>query len=200
VAVLLCLAGEVRADGPIERLEALGAVLRREPAWSATYDQEYLPAGMTAGEEETGTVWIAWPDRAYFRFGTPVVREMGMDGRRVRLVDMEVDGCDDHLIDDDEWKRIPLAAVLDPKSAVDRFTVLEHGADGFSLVPHDPGGVARVDVVLRADRLPDEVVVTDPQGATNRLRFGTWAVADGPPEDSWLPEPPPGVECVSDAQ
>jgi hypothetical protein len=123
---------------------------------------------------------------------------MGLEGRLVRLVDAGVPSCDEHRLDDDEWARVPLAAVLDPRGAVDRFTVLEHGDHGFVLVPREPGGVDRVEVVLGEDDLPDEVVVIDPQGATNRLRFADWYGAVGPPDGSWLPEPPPGLECVSD--
>jgi hypothetical protein len=198
VLAALAVAGGAAAEGPIDRLESLGSVLRQERAWQAIYQQEYLPAGMTVGEQESGTVWVAWPDRAFFRFGTPVVREMGMEGRRVRLVDLDVASCDDHQIDEDEWQRIPLAAVLDPRSALDGFTILENGTAGFSLIPHDPGGVSRVDVTLTANMLPDEVVVTDPQGATNRLKFGQWQAVEGPPDGDWLPVPPAGMECVSD--
>jgi len=198
VLAALAVGGGAAAEGPIDRLESLGRVLRQEHAWRATYQQEYLPAGMTVGEQDSGTVWVAWPDRAFFRFGTPVVREMGMEGRRVRLVDLDVASCDDHRIDEDEWQRIPLAAVLDPRSALDGFTILENEAAGFSLIPHDHGGVARVDVTLKANKLPDEVVVTDPQGATNRLKFGEWQAEEGPPDGKWLPVPPAGMECVSE--
>ena len=113
---------------------------------------------------------------------------MGLEGRLVRLLDLEVPSCDDHQLDDDEWSRIPLAAVLDPRGAVDRFTILEQ-----------PGGVDRVEVTLGDDNLPSEVVIVDPQGSTNRLRFTRWEPADGPPEYGWLPTPPAGLECVSDA-
>ena len=78
------------------------------------------------------------------------------------------------MLDDDEWARVPLAAVLDPRGAVDRFTILEHGEHGFTLVPREKGGVDRVEVVLGGDDLPVEVVVVDPQGATNTLRFSGW--------------------------
>jgi hypothetical protein len=179
-----------------DRLAALGRVLRSRPIWSANYSQEYLPAGMTVGETERGTVWVSWPDRAQFRAGDPVVRTMGMEGRRVRLLDLDVPSCDDHRISDDEWVRIPLAAVLDPQSAVDRFTVLDTGNRGFALVPRQPGGVARVEVELGADSLPASVVITDPQGATNSLVFEDWSEAGLPPGGLWLPEPPTAVECV----
>jgi len=45
--------------------------------------------------------------------------------------------------------------------------------------------------------LPAEVTVIDPQGASNRLRFGDWTAVEGPPGGAWLPQPPPGVECVT---
>ena len=71
-----------------------------------------------------------------------------------------------------------MAAVLDPRGAVDRFTVLEHGDRGFVLVPREPGGVDRLEVVLGGGDLPEEVIVVDPQGATNRLRFTDWQKSD----------------------
>jgi hypothetical protein len=187
----------VADEGPMERLEALGSSLRSAPAWHATYDQVYIAAGMTMGDEESGEVWVAWPDRALFRSGTPLVREFGLENRRVRLLDLEVPSCDEHVIDDDEWARIPLAAVLDPRAAIDRFTVMRVG-DGIVLVPRSPGGVARVEVRLDPDRLPTTVVVIDPQGNTNTLHFSEWRAVVEPPSGHWLPTPPPGVECAVD--
>lgn len=182
----------------MEALETLGAALRAQGAWQAEYDQEYTAAGMGAGDEVSGVVVASWPDRALFRTVGPETQLMGLDGRTVRLVDLEVPSCDEHLLDDDEWARIPLAAVLDPRGAIDRFTVLDHGVRGFALVPREPGGVDRVEVSLGENGLPSEVVVVDPQGATNRLRFTAWRSSEGPPDGAWLPQPPPGLECVSD--
>ena len=198
-AALAMLAGQAGAqDSGIVRLEALGRALRGAAVWRADYHQEYLPAGMSKGEELAGIVGAAWPDQALFRTGDPVQRLMGLDGRRVRLVDLEVPSCDEHQLDVDEWARVPLAAVLDPRSAIDHFTVLDSGERGFVLVPREPGGVDRVEVVLDESDLPLEVVVIDPQGATNRLRFTGWQKTDAPPDGSWLPVAPPGLECVGD--
>ena len=44
-------------------LEALNSALRAEPAWRADYDQEYVAAGMGAGEKVSGVVAVGWPDR-----------------------------------------------------------------------------------------------------------------------------------------
>ncbi len=200
-AVAVAGASAVAAQGGgMVALEALHSALRAESVWRADYDQEYVAAGMGAGERVTGVVAVGWPDRALFQTADPTIQMMGLEGRLVRLVDLDVPSCDEHRLDDDEWSRIPLAAVLDPGGAVDRFTVLEHGDRGFVLVPRDPGGVDRVEVVLGADDLPEEVVVVDPQGAINRLTFASWSPSNGPPGGAWLPEPPPGLECVSDAE
>lgn len=179
-------------------LESLGAALRGAAAWHADYTQEYVAAGMTAGEEVAGVVTVAWPDRALFASGVPPSQQMGLEGRVVRLLDLEVPSCDEHVLGDDEWARVPLAAVLDPRGAIERFTVLDHGERGFALVPREPGGVARVEVILDGRDLPAEVVVIDPQGAVNRLRFGGWRAAAGPPDGRWLPTPPRGLDCVRD--
>ena len=185
-------------NGGMDALEELGGALRSAPAWHGEYHQEYISAGMSSGEVLVGEVLAAWPDRALFHTGDPTTQLMGLDGRVVRLVDLSVPSCDEHLLDDDEWARIPLAAVLDPHAALDHFTVLVHGEHGFVLVPHEPGGVARLEVVLDDANLPREVVVIDPQGATNRLRFTNWRRAEGPPGGAWLPDAPPGLDCVGD--
>lgn len=192
--------GALAQESGMVALEALGSALRGSPAWQADYRQEYVAAGMTAGETAAGVVVAAWPDRALFRTVDPQTQMMGLDGRLVRLVDLTIPSCDEHLLGDDEWARIPLAAVLDPRGAIDRFSVLEHGGRGFTLIPHEPGGVDRVEVSLGEDNLPDEVVVVDPQGATNRLQFIAWRPTDGPPGGGWLPQPPPGLECIADSQ
>lgn len=199
VFAILSIAAAVAAHGgAMDALERVGSALRAADAWQAAYQQEYIAAGMSAGESVTGTVTAAWPDRARFRTGQPVTQMMGLEGRLVRLVDLEVGSCDEHRLSDQEWSRIPLAAVLDPATALDHFTVVEHGDRGFALMPREPGGVQRVEVRLGEDDLPAEVVIVDPQGATNRLRFQSWRPVDPPPTGGWLPEPPPGVDCVTD--
>ena len=179
-------------------LEALSGALRGAAAWQADYRQEYIAAGMTAGEQVAGVVVVSWPDRALVRAGDPTSQMMGLDGPVVRLVDLEAPSCDEQVLDADEWARVPLAAVLDPRGAVDRFTVLDHGDRGFVLVPREPGGVDRVEVVLGDGDLPEEVTVVYPQGATNNLRFSDWLKSDGPPDCGWLPEPPAGLDSITD--
>jgi hypothetical protein len=188
----------VAQEQPLQLLESLGRALRGQALWRASYHQSFVPAGMTLGEEVDGVVWLSWPDRALFHAGDPVLRLMGLEGRSLRLVDLEVAGCDDHQLSDDEWARIPLAAVLDPQIAVDRFTVLALPGRGFALQPREAGGVARVEVGLGTGDLPEFVVVIDPQGATNRLDFSGWSTASSVPEGRWLPAPPAGVACISD--
>lgn len=199
VALTAAVVGATAAAGPgMAALEALGSALRGAAAWRADYTQEYVAAGMSSGERVEGTVAVAWPDRALFASGRPETQFMGLEGRAVRLLDLEFQSCDEHHLDDDEWARIPLAAVLDPSSAVARFTVLELGDRGFALLPREPGGVDRVEVVLGDNNLPETVVIVDPQGAVNRLRFSGWREAEGPPGGCWLPQPPPGVHCVGE--
>jgi len=196
---VLATAVSVEAGG-MESLERLGRALRQETVWRASYQQEYIPAGMTMGERESGTVWVGWPDHALFRFGEPVVRTMGLNGRRVRLVDLDVPSCDDHALSEDEWARIPLAAVLDPRGAVDHFVVLDHSEIGFALEPREPGGVNRVEVGLGNDDLPRVVVIIDPQGSSNTLVFDGWVGEDHPPRSGWIPQPPPEVRCDGSSQ
>lgn len=198
--VAVALAAAAADAGGLDTLEALGSRLRSQPAWQAEYTQEYVPAGMTIGDREAGRVWIAWPDLARFDAGDPVVRRMGLEGRLVRLVDLEASACDEHVLDDAEWARIPLAALLEPRQAVDRFTVLEGDAGAVVLVPRDPGGIDRVEVWTGDDGMPTVVRIVDPQGAVNRLEFTSWAPADPAPAGGWLPAVPAGFECAGDVE
>jgi len=198
VAALAAWNPAASAQAGMEALTALGGALRSSGAWRADYSQEYIAAGMGAGEVVGGVVTVSWPDRALFVTGDPVTQMMGLEGRHVRLVDLEGPTCDEHVLGDDEWARVPLAAVLDPAGAVDHFTVLDGQGNGFVLVPHEPGGVDRVEVMLDDRSLPLEVLIVDPQGATNRLQFTRWASVDPPAEGFWLPSPPAGLECIAD--
>ena len=185
-------------DQARDRLEALNRALSSEAAWQADFEQEYIPAGMTMGEEAQGQIWLAWPDRALFHTGEPPYRLMGLQGRTVRLVDFHDETCDEHQLSDREWERVPLAAVLDPRGALVHFSVEVHGDTGIVLIPKEPGGVDRVEVILGDDNLPAEVSVWDPQGAVNRLDFSAWKASKEPPDGAWLPAVPDGVECATD--
>jgi hypothetical protein len=199
LAALLMLAGGVAGqDRGLDRLEALGRTLRSQPLWQTTYDQVYLAAESRLPDEASGQVWVAWPDHALFRYTEPTGRAMGLDGRTVRLLDLATPSCDDHLLNDVEWAKIPLAAVLDPQAAVDHFAIVEKGERGVVLIPRDEGGIARVELTLGDDHMPIEVVVIDPLGATNTLVFGSWNPAKKVPGGAWLPEPPKGLDCVAD--
>jgi len=198
VAVLAVWNAAESGQVGMEALTALSGALRSAGAWRADYNQEYIAAGMSAGEVVGGVVTVAWPDRALFVTGDPVTQKMGLEGRRVRLVDLEAPSCDEHVLGDDEWARVPLAAVLDPAGAVDQFAVLDRHPNGFTLVPHDPGGVDRVEVTLDDRSLPLEVLIVDPQGATNRLTFTRWTSVDPPADGFWLPQAPAGLECIAD--
>ena len=199
LVMLWCAVPMVSAqDVALDRLEALNRALSSDAAWRADFEQEYIPAGMAMGEEAAGQVWLAWPDRALFHTGEPPFRLMGLQGRTVRLVDLHDQTCDEHQLSDREWERVPLAAVLDPRGALVHFDVDELGDAGIVLIPKQAGGVDRVEVILGDDNLPAEVSIRDPQGAVNRLVFSPWKVSGAPPDETWLPAPPDGVECATD--
>ena len=198
-AFVLCTSAAAQ-DAAMTHLECLGSSLRSEEVWTASYEQVFTPAGMTMGEEATGTVWLGWPDKARFHTGEPTVRLMGLLGRTIRLVDLEVPSCDDHLLSDEEWERIPLAAVLDPGGAVEIFTVLGVADRRFALEPRETGGVERVEVEIDGACLPAEVMIVDPQGAINRLRFRGWKGSSTPAGGEWLPRAPKGLECRADIE
>lgn len=201
VAVLL-LSAPVFAerDPAMERLHALGTALQTRSTWTASYTQEYVPPGMTLGEQVVGQVWVAWPDKALFSTGNPIVRWMGLSGRLIRLLDFENSSCDDHLLTAEEWERIPLVAVLDPREAVEQFSIVAEGKHGLILIPREAGGVSRVEILIGEDGLPAQVVVSDPQGAVSTFEFRGWHAAEGPPEGVWLPQPPEAIVCIGDPE
>jgi len=192
----LLLAAEKDQEA-LDTLAALARRLRAEKVWTAAYRQEYIPVGMTRGDTDRGVVWLAWPDRALFATGEPARRFMGLEGRMVRLVDLEMETCEEHRLTDEEWERIPLVAVLDPAAALKRFRIILESAGHLVLVPRAPGGIARAEVVLGEGGMPAMVMVTDIQGTVNRLEFEGWAGAGAVPGGSWLPGPPPSVTCRS---
>jgi len=199
LAMLCATVPSSAADGTaLDRLETLRRTLAGTPVWDAEFSQEYIPAGMTMGEEATGRVWLAWPDRALFHTGDPPFRLMGLEGRTVRLVDLGDRTCDERVLTDREWERVPLAAILDPRGATVHFEVGELADAGIVLVPKEAGGVDRVEVILGDGGLPAVVTIRDPQGAVNSLRFTAWRAVTEPPSGDWLPIPPEGVECVAD--
>ncbi|RLE24779.1 MAG: hypothetical protein DRJ65_09300 [Acidobacteria bacterium] len=187
-------------DPAMERLQALGTALQTRSTWTASYAQEYVPPGMSLGERVVGQVWVAWPDKALFATGNPVVRWMGLSGRLIRLLDFENLSCDDHLLTAEEWERIPLIAVLDPNAALAQFSIVAEGERGLILIPREAGGVSRVYISIGENGLPARVVVSDPQGAVSTFDFTEWEAADGPPEGQWLPAPPGDIFCISDPE
>lgn len=198
LAVVLGVSSSEAGEPPIDRLESLNRSLSSEAVWLADFQQEYIPAGMSLGDEAAGRVWLAWPDRALFHTGDPPVRLMGLQGRSVRLVDLGDRTCDEHQLSDREWERVPLAAVLDPRGALVHFDVTDHDGVDIVLTPKEPGGVDRVELVLGGDGLPREVLIRDPQGAVNRLTFTEWRAASEPPNGVWLPAVADDLECVTD--
>ncbi|MCK5379525.1 MAG: outer-membrane lipoprotein carrier protein LolA, partial [Acidobacteria bacterium] len=201
-AITLLVSGTAVADRDpaMERLQALGTALRTRSTWTASYAQEYVPPGMSLGEQVSGQVWVAWPDRALFSTGSPVVRWMGLKGRLVRLLDFENLSCDEHLLTAEEWERIPLIAVLDPRAALAQFSIVADGERSLILIPREAGGVARVEIVTGKNGLPARVVVSDPQGAVSTFVFTDWEAAQGPPEGAWLPAPPDDISCIADPE
>ena len=198
--LVFCLAAltlPAQEQAPLERLESLAQRLQSHELWEARYAQEYIPAGMDLGEEVSGSLWLAWPDRLLFIQEEPENRSMGFEGRELRLVDPGAGSCDEHRMSEEEWERIPLVAILDTRRAVEHFSILEK--DGAIILrPRERGGVDRVELRLDEEGLPHELVITDPQGAISRFEFSDWKAASALPGGKWLPLPPAGIECVGD--
>jgi len=198
---LLCLQAlplSAAPSGALESLEGLAQTLRAHAVWQARYSQEYVPAGMEIGEEVSGHLWLSWPDRLLFVQEEPEERSMGFEGRKLRLVDPGAGSCDEHMMTEEEWERIPLVAILETQKAVQHFSILEEKGV-ITLVPRERGGVERVELKLDARGLPDELLILDPQGAASRFSFSDWKAVQELPAGRWLPDPPEGVVCIGDS-
>jgi len=191
------LPGQIFGDeSPISRLESLAEKLKSHDVWETSYTQEYIPAGMDIGEEVSGRLFLAWPDRALFLQEDPEERTMGLSGRHVRLVDLAAGSCDEHTLSDEEWQRIPLVAILQTRDALEYFSILENEEGVIVLLPREKGGVERVELKLSPDHLPEDLKIIDPQGALSEFHFSGWR--EGRTPEHWLPNPPEGIQCLDD--
>ena len=54
IIAVACAFGVGAQEAGMPALEALNSALRDEPSWQAEYTQEYVAAGMAAGDEVSG--------------------------------------------------------------------------------------------------------------------------------------------------
>lgn len=159
------------ASAPLERL---AATLQEAPAWKAEFSQVFLPAGLSRGSEEHGVVTFAHPSRLRFDYTTEPPRVFAVDGSLARMVDPEAGTCHAVTLSEGAWASLPLAALSDPGSLRAHFQV-EEASGRIVLIPRNLSPeLARVEVSLGEDGLPQLVVIEDGSGNRNQFRFSRW--------------------------
>ncbi len=191
--LLIGMAWAVAATAGAADLESVAAAVAARPAWSARFVQVYVPAGFDSGTEDHGTLLLAPPDRV--RFDYPE-RVFAVDGAVATMVDRAAGSCETFRLDETNWGRLPLSALLDPGAALGFFAV-EPLDDGLRLTPHEPTpDLAAIDIVVGDGDMPAEVTVEDEAGNRNRFRFSQWAAASPPAADAFRPVLP-GIPCAA---
>lgn len=190
--LLVALAAEV----PL--LQALATALQKAPAWQATFTQAFSPAGFSASTEEKGVVTFSHPSRVRFDYTSAPHRVFALDGSQARMLDEATGSCQAWSLGEGAWAALPLAALTDPGALRQLFS-LQQRQSRLVLQPHKPMiEVARLEVAVGSNGLPEEVVVEDAQGNRNRFRFTGWRQLETLPSGFFAPAPPGGQTCASE--
>ncbi len=191
---LLALLFSAPIASPPADLETLHRALTGAAAWRVEFVQSYIPAGLDAGTQESGTMLLAPPARLRFDYRGASPRVFAVDGAVARLVEPAAGSCDAVALDRGSWGRLPLTALLDPQAARHAFQV-EAGPGQLRLVPADAAlGLAEIVVVVGPQSLPVAVRISDSLGNRNEFRLSGWTAVADPgmaPFQPHLPDSPP---------
>lgn len=155
-------------------LESLIALLTKNPAWEAKFSQIFVPAGFSTGVEEKGVFTFSHPSRLRFDYTTHPKRIFALDGAQARLLDVEVRTCQAYTLGEGAWAALPFVVLTDPGAMAQLF-VVEGEGPRFVLRPRkELPEVARVELVLGEDGLPQQLTVVDLSGNENRFVFKQW--------------------------
>jgi len=189
---LLCLLAVSSAP---PTLEALSSTLRDAPAWTARFEQRYVPSGFDEGTTDGGSVVIAAPSRLRFDYDGDPPRVFAFDGSVARMVDPEAGTCDAVRLDRGARGSLPLAVLADPQRQTDFFEAQMVGST-LVLVPREGDvDVAEIRVEADADGLPRRFVVTDAAGNRNEFTFSGWRRANAPSPGTFTPSLPDLSPC-----
>ncbi len=184
------------APPPAISIAGLAATIRREPAWQAAFEQEYVPSGFEEGSKAGGTLLLAAPALLRFEYTGADHRVFALDGSVARTVDEAAGTCDAVRLDAEAWRRVPLAALLDPDAAEHAFV---QGTSDHTLVlrPRAPGAdLSEIRVAMGAGGMPAAVTVVDGSGNRNTFTFSAWRAVPTPPAAAFAPGLPGSPACV----
>lgn len=182
-------------SGPLEQL---AQTLQKAPGWQAEFSQVFVPAGLTQGAEERGLVTFVYPSRLRFDYRTGPQRVFAVDGLLARMVDAEAGTCRAVILSQGAWASLPLAALTDPGSLRAQFQVEERERTVVLLPRHPSPELARVDVLLGKDGLPQVVVVQDTGGNRNQFHFFRWKKLRNLEKGFFSPSLPGQPPCLPD--
>ena len=191
-AVLLATA---LASPPALSISGLSAAISSRPAWQASFEQEYVPAGFDEGSKASGTILLAAPALLRFSYAGADHRVFALDGSVARTVDEAAGTCDAVRLDPEAWRRVPLAALLDPAAAEHAFV---QGVDGDTLVLRPRTAtvdLAEIRVAMGADGMPAAITVVDGSGNRNTFTFSGWRAMAPPPASAFAPSLPGAPPC-----
>lgn len=179
-------------------LQALVAALQKAPAWQAAFTQAFAPAGFSTSTEEKGVVTFSHPSRVRFDYTSAPHRIFAVDGSEARMLDGATGSCQAWSLGEGAWAALPLAALTDPGALRQLYSVRQQQRR-LVLQPHKPMiEVARLEVAVGSNGLPEEVVVEDAQGNRNRFRFTGWRQLETVPSGFFAPSPSGGQACASE--
>jgi len=192
VALILSL---VAASGAAPRLETVADALRGSPAWTAEFEQRYLPAGFDDGTVDSGTVLLASPDRLRFEYAGAPGRVFAFDGQVARMVDPGAATCDAVRLDEARRGSLPLAVLAAPGRQEELFAQRLEGVT-LVLTPHRPDPeVSELRIDIDADGLPSRFTVVDGAGNRNEFSFSRWRRAGAPEAGAFAPGLPGRPPC-----
>ncbi|MCX7896078.1 MAG: outer membrane lipoprotein carrier protein LolA [Thermoanaerobaculum sp.] len=176
-------------------LDRVAAQLQQSKAWQAEFVQVFLPAGFAKGEEQRGILTFAHPARVRFEYTSKPRRVFATDGVLARMVDLEAGTCQAVKVDSQTWSSIPLASLSDPGALRQAFQV-EERTPVITLIPRQASAsITKVTVTVDAAYLPQELLVEDPSGNTNRFAFRRWRPLSQADPKLFSPAPPGQEPC-----
>ena len=176
-------------------LEALSRTLQGAPAWTATFEQRYVPSGFDDGTTDSGSLVLASPSRLRFDYDGEPSRVFAFDGSVARMVDLGAATCDAVRLDADSRGSLPLAVLADPRRQVEVFDEAYEGST-LVLIPRKANiDVAEIRVEIGSDGLPVRFTVVDGAGNRNEFTFSGWRRSAAPTEGSFAPSLPGQLPC-----
>jgi outer membrane lipoprotein carrier protein len=196
-AVLLLAASPLLAVGSARA--ALHDFLKDVEVFDSRFEQTVTERNGELGEESSGSVSLAVPQRFRFEYVEPYPQLILADGERVWVYDPELEQATVRLQASAEAQS-PLTLILQPEALEESFVVTEggqeDGLDWLLLAPKEErSDFDRLDLGF-ADSELRQMRYVDPTGQSTRLTFAGWRRNPELGADHFRFEPPVGVDVI----